>query len=234
MNTIPTKILTGFLNSSNLCKTLIIGFLLVPFASIQAQQSYHPSFPSQHPHDGMVGPPGFFKKDTTAADSVQVPRDFPKPKSVLFKSLMIPGWGQVVNKQAWKVPIVYGLLGGLVWYSMDLTEKYHDYRAAYYNATSEEDDMRFGPTPGYISPATSPDELRNSRNRFRNRRDFIYIAMGLAYGLNAIDAYVFAHMRSFDVSDDLSIRTGIKPAIFDNSTPGITLSVKLYNRSKTR
>ena len=42
--------------------------------------------------------------------------EYPNPKSVVRKSLIIPGWGQVVNKQAWKVPIVYGLIGGLGYY----------------------------------------------------------------------------------------------------------------------
>ena len=29
--------------------------------------------------------------------------EYPEPKSVMFKSMMIPGWGQIVNKQTWKV-----------------------------------------------------------------------------------------------------------------------------------
>lgn len=152
----------------------------------------------------------------------------------MYKSLIIPGWGQIVNKQTWKVPIVYGLLGGLAWYSVYLTKKYHDYRAAYYNTTSEENDLRFGPTPVYIPPDASPEALKNSRDRLRNRRDFIYIAVGLAYGLNAVDAYVFAHMRTFDVSEDLSLRTNIKPAVLENTAPGFTLSIEFLNRPKTR
>lgn len=172
--------------------------------------------------------------DTADGDSIRSGRDFPNPKSVLYKSLMIPGWGQIVNKQAWKVPIIYGMLAGLGWYSVEMTKKYHDYRAAFYNATSDENDLLYGPTPQYIPPDVSADQLKSTRNRYRNRRDFVYIAIGLAYGLNAVDAYVFAHMRSFDVSDDLSVRTKIRPTFFENSSPGITLSLELFNRTKTR
>jgi hypothetical protein len=162
------------------------------------------------------------------SDSVNAePRKYPDPNQVMFKSLMIPGWGQVINNQVWKVPLVYALMGGLTYYSIYLNKRYHDYRAAYYNLTHEEvSDRPYGPTPGYLQPVTSSRSLQTNRNYYRNRRDFIYITIGLAYGLNAIDAYVFAHMRSFDVSDDLSIRSNFTPDIQQN-TPVLTLRLEL-------
>lgn len=150
----------------------------------------------------------------------------------MYKSLLIPGWGQITNKQAWKVPIVYGLLGGLTWYSIFLNKKYHDYRAAFYNLNREpsENDFRFGQTPPYLVDETSLESLKTNRNFFRNRRDFIYVTIGLAYGLNVIDAYVFAHMRSFDVSEDLSVRTTVKPTILERGSPGLTLSLEIFKK----
>ncbi|MDZ7807147.1 MAG: DUF5683 domain-containing protein [Gracilimonas sp.] len=145
--------------------------------------------------------------------------EFPNPKKVLKRSLIIPGWGQVTNKQIWKVPIVYGLLGGLSYYSIQLHKNYHDYRAAYYNLNpNTPDDLRFGPTPDYISVNSSLEALRQNRNFYRNRRDLVYVFIGLSYALNAIDAYVFAHLRSFDVSDDLSLRTNIEPVLIAQNT----------------
>lgn len=151
---------------------------------------------------------------------------YPDPKSVLRKSLIIPGWGQVTNKQVWKVPLVYGLLGGLVYYSTDLTKQYHDYRAAYYNSFEENTDFRFGATPDYLAGA-NVSSLKSNRNFLRNRRDFIYITIGLAYILNAVDAYVFAHLRSFDVSDDLSMNASIKPGFVASGASEIIPSVAL-------
>jgi len=43
---------------------------------------------------------------------------------------------------------------------------------------------------------------------------------------NALDAYIFAHMRSFDVSDDLSASVG--PAILQDGHPGVRVRVNLY------
>lgn len=168
--------------------------------------------------------------DTTAETGSESASEYPKPKSVLFKSLMVPGWGQLVNKQAWKIPLVYGLIGGVVGYNIYLTKRYRDYRAAYYNKTHQ--DMRFGPTPDYIPPNANSEQLRNTRNRLRNRRDLSYLGIALAYGLNVLDAYVYAHMRSFNVSEDLSLKADLQPTLIAESTPGVALSIELFNHSK--
>ncbi|MEL0011345.1 MAG: DUF5683 domain-containing protein, partial [Bacteroidota bacterium] len=90
------------------------------------------------------------------------------------KSLFLPGLGQYENQQSWKIPIIYGLLGGLGYYSVYLTKQYHDYRAAYYNAVSEEQDFIFGPTPERLIGSIS-SQLKANRNYVRNRRDFMYV-----------------------------------------------------------
>lgn len=154
--------------------------------------------------------------------------EYPNPKSVVRKSLIIPGWGQVVNKQAWKVPIVYGLIGGLGYYSVYLTKQYHDYRAAYYNSFASNTDMRFGPTPTYLE-GQNASGLKSNRDFLRNRRDFVYVTIFLSYVLNAVDAYVFAHLRPFDVSDDLSMNHRFIPSNITSpllgDVPSISLSI---------
>ena len=172
----------------------------------------------------------FLSQDTTNQDPGS---DLPDPKSVLYKSMIVPGWGQVVNKQTWKVPIIYGLLAGLGYYSVYLTKRYHDYRAAYYNLNPRPPDneppmdQRFGSTPSFIPENPNLNELKSLRNTYHNRRDLVYVGIAVAYGLNIVDAYVFAHMRSFDVSEDLSMRTSIQPGIMAQAAPGFTLSIDL-------
>lgn len=151
---------------------------------------------------------------------------FPDPKMVLRRSLIIPGWGQITNKQAWKVPIVYGLIGGLGYYSVYLTKQYHDYRAAYYNSFDSNTDLRFGPTPERLVGQTAAG-LKSNRDFLRNRRDFIYVTIFLSYVLNAVDAYVFAHLRSFDVSDDLSMNKRFQPNTITTPLLGDIPSVSL-------
>ncbi len=158
-------------------------------------------------------------------DESEEREEYPTPRSVLFKSMMIPGWGQIENRQIWKVPIIYGLFAGIGVYTVNLHDQYQDYRAAYYNTVQGADsDFRFGPTPDYLE-GVNANQLQSNRNSLRNQRDFMFVVMGLAYGLNILDAYVYAHMRSFDVSDDLSARTTVSPAILSEGVPGVRVSL---------
>lgn len=175
--------------------------------------------------------PRNYNQNLSFADSTTSSPEYPDPKMVLRRSLMIPGWGQVTNKQAWKVPIVYGVLGGLTYYSVYLHKQYHDYRAAFYNINpNTPDDNKYGPTPGYIPENSNLNSLRENRNYYRNRRDLVYVFIGLSYALNVIDAYVFAHLRPFDVSDDLSMNTTVRPEFLAakdfSPVPVVSLSIK--------
>jgi hypothetical protein len=166
--------------------------------------------------------------DSTVSESQD--REYPEPKSVMYKSLMIPGWGQIVNKQAWKVPIIYGLFAGIGYYTYTIHQDYREYKAAYYNSQRGEDsDFKFGPTPERLQ-GVNGNQLRSNRNSLRNRRDLMFVVLVLAHGLNAVDAYVFAHMRSFDVSDDLTARAAISPDLLASSAPGIKLSFQLNRK----
>lgn len=139
----------------------------------------------------------------------QVRDTVPEPKSVMIKSLIVPGWGQIVNEQTWKVPVVYAALGGIVAYHLYSHHRYTGYRAAYYNSLAVNTDQRFGPTPDWV-PVGQPSSLYlDNRDLFRNRRDVAVVYFGLAWGFNALDAYIFAHLKDFDVSDDVSMRVGV-------------------------
>lgn len=163
-------------------------------------------------------------------DTLETARpEFPSPKSVMLKSLMVPGWGQIQNRQTWKVPIIYGMFAGIGYYTYYLHGQYQDYKAAFYNSFPENTDQRFGPTPPRLQ-GVNTSQLQSNRNSLRNRRDFMFVVFTLAYGLNAVDAYVYAHMRSFDVSDDLSARAVLGPELFADGSPGIRVTVSLSKK----
>ncbi|TVQ68056.1 MAG: hypothetical protein EA363_11645 [Balneolaceae bacterium] len=177
--------------------------------SVQSSDTVFPDF-----YSGRQDPSSVFSHRLTLLDDTEEsPRDtVPTPSSVMRKSMIIPGWGQVVNRQIWKVPVIYGLLAGLTYYSIQMDQNYRDYRAAFYNSQNPDGDQRFGPTPPHIDPNQNPESMRYNRNVYRNRRDLTIIGVVLAYGLNIVDAYVFAQMRDFDVSDDLSAGFYLGPA----------------------
>lgn len=170
-----------------------------------------------------------FDFDSIEAEQIQLRKDtVPKPRVVLMQSLTIPGWGQITNGQLWKVPLVYGALIGVGYYSYWLHTQYVDFRAAYYNSFAATNpayaDLKFGATPERLvgAPQTA---LKSFRNYYRNERDFMILMFGLTYALNVVDAYIFAQLKDFDVSDDLSLQA--KPIQIEGiSKPSLTLTFR--------
>lgn len=151
----------------------------------------------------------------------------PEPRDVMRQSMVIPGWGQVTNEQRWKVPIIYGLFAGVVTYGVYSHRMYTGYRAAFYNSFPENTDLRFGPTPSFVPAGQPPEIYRFNRNQFRNRRDLTFVGILLVYGLNIADAYIFAQLRDFDVSDDLSAHFDYLPHPY-YGTPQPVFTVTLH------
>lgn len=161
----------------------------------------------------------------------QITRDtIPDPALVWKKSAIIPGWGQAVNKQGWKIPIIYGALAGVGWYVYNENQQYRNFRAAYYNTHS--DDFRFGQThPNLVNlPA---EQLRHYRNSHRNRRDLGVLVFIAAWGLNVVDAYVFANFRDFDVGPDLSF-SPVTGGPFLPVQPGLDLKLTFNMNTNAR
>jgi len=159
------------------------------------------------------------------------------PRKAWIMSALLPGLGQVYNGQWWKVPIIYGALGGLVAAAIYNDNQYTNYRNAFidfndyltYKATGASDPYS-GKTRWkkvYVQDATKLDEsgqewfreaLKNKKDAFRRDRDFMYILSGGFYVLNIIDALVYAHFYNFDITEDISM--GLQPTVGYNPYSG--------------
>jgi len=156
----------------------------------------------------------------------------PDPATVWKKSALVPGWGQISNNQAWKVPVVYATLAGLSYYSITQNREYKDYRAAFYNSVPGNSDLKFGDTRPDLEDLP-PELLRYNRNTFRNRRDLGILMVAAAWGLNVIDAYVFAQLRDFDTGPDLTF----EPKVYQNdlyTKPTYSVDITLSFPLKTK
>ena len=150
------------------------------------------------------------------------------PRKAAIRSALIPGWGQVYNKKYWEVPIVYGALGttGVVFvYNL---KTYKELRLAYrgkYNARVFKDSTDFFKMESRYIPI-SEESLRFNRNEFRRNIDYTVLVFIALWGLNVVDATVDAHLKSFDVSPDLSLK--IKPGHSElANTSGLSLVLKI-------
>ncbi len=173
-----------------------------------------------------------------AKDTVQV-KPLVKPYKIIprqatLKSLMIPGWGQLYNRQYWKLPLVAGAFATLGVIANYNNVRYTKYRDFYYQVSPRVEDPSYKPPTTVSVPyedGTIRDldinQLKRLTDGFRRNRDYTYIGMVLAWTFNVVDANVSAHLKTFDVSDDISLK--VKPTVdyqpFSQSlVSGITLS----------
>lgn len=154
------------------------------------------------------------------ADTIlRKPIDPLAPARAAFYSAIIPGLGQAYNKRYWKIPIVYGAIGtGVYFYSHNNTE-YTRYRNAYKQRLKGLDDE----FKGQYSDAT----LINAQRTFQRNRDLsLIITVGL-YVLNIVDANVDAHLKQFNVNDDLTFQPAIIPSdINQQQNVGLSLTYR--------
>ena len=162
------------------------------------------------------------------------------PRVSTLHSLMVPGGGQINNRQYWKLPLVAGAfvtLGLIANYNHVRYMKYRDY---YYIVSPHTED------PSYVPPSTvavpyedgvirdlDVNQLKRLNDGFRRNRDYTYIGIVVAWAFNVVDANVSAHLKTFDVSDDISLK--IKPNFeFDPISKGMFSSVSLTFNFKNR
>lgn len=136
------------------------------------------------------------------------------PQRAALLSALLPGMGQMYNKQYWKVPIV---LAGMLTFAHFINYNnnvYHGLRnAALLTAKGQ-------PNP-YQSIISTESSLVRSRDVFRRNRDFLIIIGSAFYILQIVDAHVSAHLEEFKVNDKLAF--GIEPSI--QSTPLLSQAV---------
>jgi hypothetical protein len=130
-------------------------------------------------------------------------KDYPKPGRAALLSLILPGAGQAYNKKWWKLPIVYGALGTAVYFEIDNVKQYRELRDNY--ELLVDNDPNTNPTePPYNQ--IDAVSMKTYRDQWRRYVEVNSLVLGILYLMQVADAYVDAHLTTFDVSDDLSLR----------------------------
>ena len=154
------------------------------------------------------------------------------PRKAALRSAILPGLGQIYNKKYWKLPIVYGALGAATGIFFFNYGNYKDTRFAYnvkykmrQPGATAADSAMFDQIKDVLKPL-SEESLRNYRNQFRRDIDYSAVFFLFIWGLNVLDAAVDAHLKSFDVSPNLSLQ--IKPGHSEMAgTNGVSLVLNI-------
>ena len=178
------------------------------------------------------------ESSTISADSVIQERNTKYTDSVRHKrirktilhSTFVPGWGQIDNGQGWKVPVVAAAVTvPVILFFNNLTE-YKALKQAYIykvDTIPSNDDL----IPPEYEPL-SANSLKYYRDAYRQNVDYSALAFILAWGLNIVDAAVYAHLKDFDVSDKLSLK--LKPSIGFGGRGNVALIVTFRDANKRR
>ncbi len=136
-------------------------------------------------------------------------KEIHSPKKAGLMSAILPGLGQVYNKQYWKVPVLYAGFATLTYFIIT-NKKYADIFSAQY--TYKVNNNISSMDPSYVT--YSAESLLSLRNYNERNYEFTIILTCGVYFLNIIDASVYGHLFSFDVGNDLSLR--VEPVIYNS------------------
>ena len=174
------------------------------------------------------------QKDTSGKSLLALDKAISKkhsPQKAIFRSAVLPGWGQAYNKKYWKIPIVYGALGATAAVFLFNIKTYNELRlAVIYRADT------ISANDALIPPEFQNfrlQDLQFYRNAYRQNIDYSVLVFLLFWGLNVVDAAVDAHLKAFDVSGDLSLK--LKPGFnYTTNSAGLTLVLKLKDNSERK
>lgn len=166
-------------------------------------------------------------------------RGFPpshSPRGALWRTAAVPGWGQYYNRQYYKIPFVYAGLAALGVRIVRTNRQYGLFRRAalFRNETDPREQYQSAyrkaarGLTGRRDADVSASQLRQVRDRYRRQRDLAILGTGLFYALTLLDAYVSAHLLTFDVDDNLAVRVHPTGAVAGRTAPsGQGIGVRL-------
>lgn len=147
------------------------------------------------------------------------------PNRALLLAAIFPGAGQVYTKKYWKLPLVYGGLGGTAYAINFYQEGYLKFRGElFYNLSNGlQSESSLNPNTGFTT-----SQLRTIVDRYRRERDFMIIVMVGVYVLQMIDAHVDAHLKEFDLNPNFHVR--LEPSFNNDLLTGRTGGIALKFR----
>lgn len=157
--------------------------------------------------------------DTISTDTVKEH----SPRKATIYSAILPGLGQAYNEKYWKIPVIYGVFATTGYFMISNFNEYNRYRDAYR--------IRFDDDPNSIDEFDGKygdESLKGIRDYYRRNFELMIVASVAIYAINIIDASVDAHLKDFEVNDDISLH--FSPNLFYSSlcvSPTLKLTIKL-------
>ena len=170
-----------------------------------------PALQAQTEPDSLVLRPDAERIDPAYADGRS-------PKNALWRSLTVPGWGQLYNGRPVRAAVGFAAVAGMATLAVRDGLAYGERRRAAQYANAQEalglpltEPSASNEFSGFYDDwvavgGFTAGQTRQLRDSSRRSRDRNLILTGLVYTLQAADTFVTAHLAGFDVGEDLSVR----------------------------
>jgi hypothetical protein len=144
--------------------------------------------------------------------------DGKSPSGALWRSLAVPGWGQLYNGRPVRAAVGFLAVAGIGTIAVQDQLEYGERRRAAQYANGQElleadldepapDNEFAGFYDDWLAlNVQTASQARSLRDASRRNRDLRFILTGLVYTLQAADTFVTAHLAGFDVGEDLSVQ----------------------------
>ena len=161
----------------------------------------------------------------------------PDAQKSVWLAAVVPGLGQIYNRQYWKVPIIYGGALGLAYGITWNDRMFVDYNKGYVDLMDKDPNTNYfeyllpeGVTLNNSNKDYYTRVIKTKLDNYRRYRDLCIIASAVFYLLTILDAYVDAQMFDYDINPDLSLEvvpTVIAPSAAHEQESSVGLSCKL-------
>ena len=164
---------------------------------------------------------------TAEGNDTLPPQPSHSPTKALWMSAVLPGLGQVYNRQAWKIPIIYAAAAGVTYFAITNYQGREKFKNEYINRQNGNTDALLERYANY--PDANIYSIYQSYNR---NFQLSLIVGGVFYALNIIDAYVYGHLFDFEINEDVSLHLRPNVDFFDygtgklSPTTGFTLQLR--------
>lgn len=146
-------------------------------------------------------PCAVFSQSPDTLQRMPEPARVHSPRRASIYSAVLPGAGQVYNRQYWKAPLIWGGLAYTAYHIGYNKRQFQTLKNAYVYAS----DTIGGDYITRDGRVLSAETIRTNIEVFRRNRDYSYFFFGLIYLLNIVDAAVYAHLFYFEVDEDISL-----------------------------
>lgn len=142
------------------------------------------------------------------------------PSRAAFYSAVVPGLGQAYNKKYWKIPLIYAGMASGVYFYLRNDKDYDLFRDAYKRRLAGFTDDEF--------QGISDQRLIDAQKNAQKNKDVSIIVALAFYMVNIIDANVDAHLRQYNVSEDISLQPNFEVSpINTQANYGLSLTFRL-------